>query len=165
MGLRIPRKRGAHGVDGDVGQRHPGQIAAAGDEGRDRVEVLAIGLDGVRRGLAGAAVCEERGEPLRSRTLDATLRWVAAGQRRSRRNRDRDPASRSRHAAPHVRAFKSASWPRSISPTLTASASRARRQASANEFADSIISPAHSNLVLAILKGSLVTTASAPIAP
>ncbi len=35
----------------------------------------------------------------------------------------------------------------------------------ANAVADSIILRAHSNLVLAISKGSLVTTASAPIAP
>ena len=56
-----------------------GQVLAAGDEGGDRVEVLAIGLDGVRRGLAGAAVGEERGEPLRSRTVDTVGLLGAVG--------------------------------------------------------------------------------------
>ena len=48
MGFRILRERGAQGVDGDGAHRHTGQVAAAGDEGRDHVEVLAIGLDGVQ---------------------------------------------------------------------------------------------------------------------
>ena len=79
MGLGILCERGAHGVDRDGADRHTGQIAAAGDEGRGRVEVrtpmaapwpaLAVGLDGVRRGLPGAAVGQERGEPLRSRRV------------------------------------------------------------------------------------------------
>jgi hypothetical protein len=78
MGFRVLRERGARGVDRDGAHRHTGQIAAAGDEGRDRVEVLAVGLNGVRRGLAGAAVSEERGEPLGSRSVEASAcsgRW------------------------------------------------------------------------------------------
>ena len=41
-------------------------LSVAGHQGRDRVEILAVGLDGVRRRLTGAAVGEEGGEPLRS---------------------------------------------------------------------------------------------------
>ena len=48
----------------------------AGDENCDRVEVLAVGLQRVRRGLAGAAVGKERGEPLWSRNPN---RGSAAG--------------------------------------------------------------------------------------
>ena len=72
MGLRIPRERGAQGVD-DGAQRHRGQVRAADDEGGDRVEVLAIGLERVRRGLAGAAVGQKGAEPLRSRTVDTAF--------------------------------------------------------------------------------------------
>jgi hypothetical protein len=70
MVFRVLRERGAHGVDRDDAHRHLGQVVAAGDERGDRVEVLAVGLDGVRRGLAGTSVGEKRGEPLRSRTVD-----------------------------------------------------------------------------------------------
>ena len=61
--------------------------AAAGDESGDRVEVLAVGLERVRRGLAGAAVGKKRGEPLRSRTVDTgprgtghatSISWIMA---------------------------------------------------------------------------------------
>ena len=78
-GFAQPRKRGARGVDRDGAHRHTGQIAAAGDEGRDRVEVLAIGLQGVRRGLPRAAIGEERGEPLRSRAVDTVSLLGAVG--------------------------------------------------------------------------------------
>jgi len=78
MGLRIPGERGAQGVDGDGVHRHTGRVLAAGDEGGDRVEVLAVGLQCVRRGFTGTPVGEERGEPLRSRPFDIVgLRGVA----------------------------------------------------------------------------------------
>ena len=51
-----------------VAQRYPRQVArvAADNDGRDRVEVLAVGLDGVSRRFTGASVSEKGGEPLRS---------------------------------------------------------------------------------------------------
>ena len=79
MGLRVLRERRAHGVDRDGAQRHPGQVLAAGEQRGDRVEVLAVGLHRVRRGLAGTAVGEERGEPLRSRTVDTISLRGAVG--------------------------------------------------------------------------------------
>ena len=82
MGFRILRKRGAHGVDRDGAHRHRGQIAAAGDEGRDRVEVLAVGLDGVRRGLSG---CRDR-RGTRRTTPDARDPLVNHQPRRIRRS-------------------------------------------------------------------------------
>jgi len=71
MGLGVSRERRAHGVGGDIAQRHRRHIPAvgSGDEGRDRVEVLPLGLHGVRRGFTGAAVGQEGGEPLRSHNL------------------------------------------------------------------------------------------------
>ena len=78
MGLRIPRERCAQGLDRDGAQRHPGQLLVADDKGGDRVEVLAVGLQRVRRGLPRAAVGEERGEPLRSRSFD-TVGLLGAG--------------------------------------------------------------------------------------
>ena len=44
----------------------PSHRRFAGDERRDRVEVLAVGLHGVWRRLARATVGEERREPLRA---------------------------------------------------------------------------------------------------
>ena len=70
MGFRVLRERRAHRVGRDVGQRHSRHRSRfAGDEGRDRVEVLAVGLDGVSRRFTGATVGEERGEPLRATRL------------------------------------------------------------------------------------------------
>ena len=88
MGFRIPRERGAQGVDRDGGQRHRGQVFAAGDERGDRVEVLAVGLQRVRRGLPGAAVGEECGEPLRPRTVDTASVLGAVGHAPANRVRD-----------------------------------------------------------------------------
>ena len=79
MGFGIQRERRAHGVDGDGAQPHPGQVLAAGDERGDRGEVLAVGLQRVRRGLAGTAVGEERGEPLRTRIVDTVSLLGAVG--------------------------------------------------------------------------------------
>jgi hypothetical protein len=71
MGSRVLREGGPHGVDRDSAQRQPGQfLAATGDEGGDRVEVLAVGLQRVRRRLPRAAIGEERGESLRTRLVD-----------------------------------------------------------------------------------------------
>ena len=63
MGFRVLRERGAHRLDHDGAQRHPGPVLAAGDEGGDRVEVLAVGLDGVRRGFPGAAIGQNAAGP------------------------------------------------------------------------------------------------------
>ena len=79
MGFRIACERRAQGVNRNRGQRHPGQVLAAGDEGGDRVEVLAVGLQRVRRGLPGAAIGQERGEPLRTRRFDTVGLLGAAG--------------------------------------------------------------------------------------
>ena len=90
MGFAHTRANAVRIVSIDDGaQRHTGQVLAAGDEGGDRVEVLAVGLQRVRRGFAGAAVGQERGEPLRSRTVDtvglrgavghaASISWIMA---------------------------------------------------------------------------------------
>ena len=84
MGSRIPRERRAHGVDRDGAHRHPGQVLAADEQRGDRVEVLAVGLEGVRSGFTGTPVGEEGGEPLRSRRFDTVSRLgaVDTGARR-----------------------------------------------------------------------------------
>ena len=79
MGFRILCEHRAEGVDRDGLDRHTGQIATAGDERGDRVKVLAVGLDGVRRGLPRAAIGEKGGEPLRSRRFDAVSLLGAVG--------------------------------------------------------------------------------------
>jgi hypothetical protein len=79
MDFCVLRERGAQSVDRNGGHRHIGQVRAAGDEGGDRVEVLAVGLDGVRRGFPGAAVGQERGEPLRARPFDTVGLLGAVG--------------------------------------------------------------------------------------
>jgi hypothetical protein len=80
LNRRRLRERCSHGVGRDVTQRHPRQITgvAAGDEGGDHIEVLAVGLEGVRRRLR-TSVGEERGQPLRSRTFDAVSLLGAGG--------------------------------------------------------------------------------------
>jgi len=52
----------------DVAQRHCGLIhVATDDDGGDRVEVLAVGVQGVGRRLARSAVGQERCKPLWTR--------------------------------------------------------------------------------------------------
>jgi glyoxylate utilization-related uncharacterized protein len=65
MGVRIPRECSAQRLNCDYLQGHTGHVVATGDEGRDRVEVLAVDLQRVRRRFPGAAVGQECGEPLR----------------------------------------------------------------------------------------------------
>jgi hypothetical protein len=62
--LGVAGKAGAQLVGGNRTQGHAGhRFVIADDQRRDRVEVLAIGLHGVRRGLSRAAISQERLEP------------------------------------------------------------------------------------------------------
>jgi len=62
----------------NVAQQHCGQIhVAPDDDGGDRVEVLAVGLQGVSRRLARPAVGQEGREPLWARNLAVTTPFRA----------------------------------------------------------------------------------------
>jgi hypothetical protein len=64
MRFGVAGEAGAQPVRGDRTQGHAGhRFVLADDQCRDRVEVLAIGLHGVRRGLSRAAISQERLEP------------------------------------------------------------------------------------------------------
>jgi site-specific recombinase XerD len=84
MGVCVLRERRAHAVGRDVAQRHPRHtIGTAGDQGRDRVEVLAVGLHRVRRWLPGATVGEECGPALEHYLDSRATRFPATAKQRS----------------------------------------------------------------------------------
>ena len=68
MSLRVLRKGPPHVLSRGVAQRHCGLIhVATDDDGGDRVEVLAVGLQGVGRRLARSAIGQEGCKPLWTR--------------------------------------------------------------------------------------------------
>jgi hypothetical protein len=66
MVVRIGGERGTHRFFRYVSCGERRQVAA-GDECRDRDEVLAVGLHGVRRRFPGLTIIQELSKPLRER--------------------------------------------------------------------------------------------------
>jgi hypothetical protein len=83
MITRVGGERGPHRVLRYV--NHPEPSGIAGDERRDRNEVLPVGLHRVRRGLVRLAVIQELGEPLRDRIDHCRLGVRITADRGSRR--------------------------------------------------------------------------------